>query len=99
MTDNPTSTELRAQLKQMLVQDLMLKVSTDEIPDDLPLFGPGGLGLDSVDALQLVVALDKNYGLKIANPQEAQDILRSVRTIAEAVAIRAHRVATVSSTT
>lgn len=98
MTIHPTSTQLRAQLKQMVVQDLMLKVSADEIPDDLPLFGPGGLGLDSVDALQLVVALDKNYGLKIANPQEAQDILRSVRTIAEAVAIRADRVATVSST-
>lgn len=89
MTDNPTSTELRAQLKQMMVQDLMLKVTADEIADDLPLFGPGGLGLDSVDALQLVVALDKNYGLKIANPQEARDVLRTVSTIADAVANRA----------
>jgi acyl carrier protein len=84
MTDSPTA--LRAQLKQMLVQDLMLKVAAEDIADDLPLFGPDGLGLDSVDALQLVVALDKNYGLKIANPEQARDILRTVRTMTEAVA-------------
>ena len=93
MTGNPTATELRTQLKEMMVQDLMLKVSAEDIADDLPLFGPGGLGLDSVDALQLVVALDKNYGLKIANPQEARDILRTVSTIADAVASHAVRVA------
>ena len=97
MTGNPTATELRTQLKEMMVQDLMLKVSAEEIGDDLPLFGPGGLGLDSVDALQLVVALDKNYGLKIANPQEARDILRTVSTIADAVAAHAGRVAALSA--
>ena len=43
------------------------------------------LGLDSVDALQLVVALDKNYGLKIADPEAARSILQNVNTIAEAV--------------
>ena len=92
MTGNPTATELRTQLKEMMVQDLMLKVPAEDIADDLPLFGPGGLGLDSVDALQLVVALDKNHGLKIANPQEARDILRTVSTIADAVARHAARV-------
>ena len=97
MTGNPTATELRTQLKEMMVQDLMLKVSVEDIADDLPLFGPGGLGLDSVDALQLVVALDKNYGLKIANPQEARDILRTVSTIADAVASHAVRVASPSA--
>ena len=93
MTGNPTATELRTQLKEMMVQDLMLKVSAEDIADDLPLFGPGGLGLDSVDALQLVVALDKNHGLKIANPQEARDILRTVSTIADAVASHASHAA------
>ena len=44
-----------------------------------------GLGLDSVDALQLVVGLDKTFGLKIADPAAAKQILRSVNTIAEAV--------------
>ena len=91
MPDN--STALRAQLKQMMVQDLMLKVAAEDIADDLPLFGPGGLGLDSVDALQLVVALDKNHGLKIGTPQEARDILRTVSTIADAVSHRAKAVA------
>ena len=63
----------------------MLQVGVDEIADDQELFGPTGLGLDSVDALQLVVALDKGYGLKIADPAAARDVLRSVNTIAAAV--------------
>ncbi len=71
----------------------MLKVTAEEIADDLPLFGPGGLGLDSVDALQLVVALDKNYGLKIANPQEARETLRNIGTMADAVANHTARTA------
>jgi acyl carrier protein len=82
MTDNTT---LKLQIKQMMIQNLMLKVTVDEIADDLPLFGPGSLGLDSVDALQLVVALDKQYGLKIANPAEAREILQHVNSIAAAV--------------
>ena len=63
----------------------MLQVTAEEIKDDQPLFGPGSLGLDSVDALQLVVALDKNFGLKIPNPASAKEILQSVNTIAAAV--------------
>ena len=63
----------------------MLQTSAEEIADDLPLFGPGGLGLDSVDALQLVVALDKNYGLKISDPEAAKGILQNVNTIAAAI--------------
>ncbi|HWH72103.1 MAG TPA: acyl carrier protein [Candidatus Sulfotelmatobacter sp.] len=76
---------LKDQIKNMMVENLMLQVSSAEIGDELPLFGPGGLGLDSVDALQLVVALDKNYGLKIRDPEAAKEILRNVSTIAEAV--------------
>ena len=87
MTDNPAA--LKQQLKQLMVHDLMLKVGPADIADDLPLFGPGGLGLDSVDALQLVVALDKNYGLKIENPNEARDILKTVNTIADTLISRA----------
>ena len=63
----------------------MLQTSAEEIADDLPLFGPGSLGLDSVDALQIVVALDKNYGLKIPNPEAAKIILQSVNTIVAAL--------------
>lgn len=69
----------------MMVENLMLQVTAAEIADDLPLFGPGGLGLDSVDALQLVVALDKNFGLKIPDPPTAKTVLQTVNTMAEAV--------------
>lgn len=76
---------LKERIKAMMVENLMLQVSADEIADDLPLFGPGGLGLDSVDALQLVVALDKNFGLKIPDPPTAKTVLQTVNTMAEAV--------------
>lgn len=71
----------------MVVEALMLPMAASEITDDRPLFGPDGLGLDSVDALQLVVALDKRYGVKITDQQVAQQILRSVATMSEAVAV------------
>ena len=70
----------------MLVENLMLRIGEKAIGDELALFGPAGLGLDSVDALQLVVALDKQYGLKIADPSTARQVLQNVNTIAAAVA-------------
>ena len=77
--------ELKSRIKALMVENLMLQISAAEIKDDQPLFGPGSLGLDSVDALQLVVALDKNFSLKIATPALAKEILQSVNTIAAAV--------------
>ena len=76
---------LREQIKNLMVENLMLQVTAAEIGDDQPLFGPDSLGLDSVDALQLVVALDKNFGLKVPDPAAAKQILQSVNTIAAAV--------------
>jgi Acyl carrier protein len=76
---------LKERIKAMMVENLMLQVTAAEIADDLPLFGPGGLGLDSVDALQLVVALDKTFGLKIPDPATAKVVLQSVNAMAEAV--------------
>ena len=76
---------LKEKIKVMMVENLMLRVTAAEIGDDQPLFGPGSLGLDSVDALQLVVALDKTFKLKIPDPAAAKQILQSVNTIAEAV--------------
>ena len=81
--NNPT--ELKTQIKHLLVENLMLQSKAEEIADDLPLFGPGSLGLDSVDALQIVVALDKNYGLKIPDPEAAKKVLQSVNTIVAAL--------------
>jgi acyl carrier protein len=83
------STELKANIKQMLVENLMLKIGATEIGDDQPLFGPGSLGLDSVDALQLVVALEKNYGLKLSDTEAARTAMQTVNTIA--AAIQAHQ--------
>jgi acyl carrier protein len=79
------TTSLREQIKALMIENLMLQMNASEIGDDQPLFGPGGLGLDSVDALQLVVALDKSYGLKIADPAAAREILKNVNTIANSV--------------
>ena len=76
---------LKRRLKALMVENLMLQVGADDIGDDQPLFGPASLGLDSVDALQLVVALDKNFGLKVPDPAAAKEILRSVETMAAAV--------------
>jgi len=76
---------LNQQIKGLMVENLMLQITAAEIGDELPLFGPDSLGLDSVDALQLVVALDKHFGLKIKDPESAKAILRNVNTIAQAV--------------
>jgi acyl carrier protein len=77
---------IKQDIKRLMVENLMLQISAEEINDDQPLFGPGSVGLDSVDALQLVVALDKTYGLKIADTEAARQILQSVTTMAAAVA-------------
>ena len=82
--------ELKRRIKTMMVENLMLQVSAPEIGDDQPLFGPGSLGLDSVDALQLVVALDKNFGLKVPDPAAAKEILQNVNAMAAAV-LRANK--------
>lgn len=76
---------LRDRVKNLMVENLMLQVAVTDIRDDQPLFGPGSLGLDSVDALQLVVALDKQFGLKIPDPAAAKEILQNVNTIVTAV--------------
>ncbi|MGA2245877.1 MAG: phosphopantetheine-binding protein [Verrucomicrobiota bacterium] len=79
------TTEIKQNIRRLMVENLMLQMGPEEIGDAQPLFGPGSVGLDSVDALQLVVALDKAYGLKIADPEVARQILKNVDSMAEAV--------------
>ncbi len=72
---------LRQSIKEMLVKNLMLQTTADQIGDDLPLFGPEGLGLDSIDALELVVSMEKTFGVGVPNSEVAGKALRSVNTI------------------
>ena len=82
----PDPDSLEREIKELIVEVLRLRdVTPDQITSDGPLFGDGQ-GLDSVDALQLVVALDKNYGLKVPDPEAAKTILHSIASMAEAVA-------------
>lgn len=69
-------------LKQQIIEQLNLQVTPEEIGDDQPLFGEG-LGLDSIDALELIVLLQQHYGLKLDNPDDGPKIFKSVNTIAE----------------
>lgn len=80
-----TPNALYQQIKDVLVDELMLDVTSDEIGDETPLMGPDSLDLDSVDALQLVVAIEKHFGLKISDAEAAKGILQSVKTIATAI--------------
>lgn len=73
--------DLRTRIKEMMVQSLMLQTTAEEIGDDQPLFGPGGLGLDSIDALELVVSMEKTFGVGVPNSEVAGTALRTVNTI------------------
>ncbi len=74
--------QLRRKIKEVMVEELMLDYAADEIGDKTAIFGAHGLGLDSVDALQLVVAVEKHFGLKIGDSAAAKGILENVATIA-----------------
>jgi acyl carrier protein len=76
-----SDTNLRTRIKEMLVKNLMLQTTPDQIGDDLALFGPGGLGLDSIDALELVVSLEKTFGVGVPNSEVAGRALKTVNTI------------------
>ena len=77
--------ELKQQLKKQIIEFLNLTPLTpEEINDDTPLFGEG-LGLDSIDSLELIVLLKREYGVVIQDPKEGRKILVNVSTIADYV--------------
>lgn len=77
--------QLILELKEQLIDVLNLEEMTPEdIDTDAPLFGDG-LGLDSIDALEIIVLLEKKYGIKLANAAEGKAIFTSIRSIAEYV--------------
>ena len=74
------------ELKTKIIEALNLEDMTPaDIADDALLFGDDGLGLDSIDALELIVLLEKNYGIKIRDPKEGKDIFQSVQVMADYV--------------
>ena len=66
----------------------MEDITVDDIDNDAPLFGDG-LGLDSIDALELIVLMEKKYGIKLSDPTQGKAIFKSINTMAEYIA--AHR--------
>ena len=70
-------------LKQMLVENCMLKIDPATISEEMPLFGPEGIGLDSLDALQITIAVEKHYGVTIADAATARDALQSLSVLRE----------------
>jgi acyl carrier protein len=75
------SDTLHAEIKQALVRSLRLPMQPEEIGDTMPLFGEG-LGLDSIDVLELVLELERSFGVTIADHDTGTRVLRSVDTIA-----------------
>ena len=83
--------DLRTRIKEMLVKNLMLPTPADEIADDLPLFGASGLGLDSIDALELVVSMEKTFGVGVPNSEVAGKALQTVNSIHDYIVEKTER--------
>ena len=70
------------EIKEKIIASLNLQdIAADQIADDAPLFGAGGLELDSIDALELVVMLEKNYGIVIKDMEEGRPAFQSIATL------------------
>ena len=75
--------DLKLELKNKIIEVLNLEdVAVEEIKDTAPLFG-GGLGLDSIDALELIVLLDKDYGIKLSETKKGKEIFQSIEVMAK----------------
>ncbi|HEY9542396.1 phosphopantetheine-binding protein [Prevotella sp.] len=79
--------ELKEELKTRIIEALNLEdITPADIDDNAPLFGDDGFGLDSIDALELIVLLEKHYGIKIKDAKEGKNIFKSVNLMADYVA-------------
>ncbi len=77
------SQELKQELKEKIIEFLnLIDTKPEDIKDDQPLFGEG-LGLDSIDSIELIVLLDRNYGIKIKDPKEGRKVLVDINTMVD----------------
>ena len=74
--------DLKLQIKEALNLE---ELSMEDFDENAPLFGEDGIGLDSIDILEIIVLLEKQYGIRLSNPKEGKAIFQSVKTIAEYV--------------
>ena len=76
--------DIKQKLKQIMIKDLALEdVCIDSIKDDSPIFGEGGLGLDSLDAVELVVIIQKHFGVQIKDMTKGREVFQSINTLAK----------------
>lgn len=77
------SPDLKQELKVKIIEFLnLIDTKPEDIKDDQPLFGEG-LGLDSIDSIELIVLLDRNYGIKIKDPKEGRKVLVDINTMVD----------------
>ena len=76
-------------LRNLLVENCVLKTSAELIAEHTPLFGPGSIGLDSLDALQMTVAIEQRYGIVIGDAETARRVLQSLGTLRQWLAEQA----------
>lgn len=78
-----SNSELKYKLKEQIIEFLnLLEMTPEDIKDEDPLFGEG-LGLDSIDSIELIVLLDRYYGIKIEDPKQGRKVLININTMAE----------------
>jgi acyl carrier protein len=76
--------DIKEKLKQVIIEDLALEgISPEDIKEDSPIFGQDGLGLDSLDAVELVVVLQKRFGIQIKDMAKGREVFQSFNTLAQ----------------
>lgn len=80
---SPMATVTLDDLRALLAENCMLQIPVDQIEEDMPLFGPGSVGLDSIDALQLAVGVEQKFGVPLKDPEVARQVLGTLGSLRE----------------